>query len=65
MMSMAHALGLRVVAEGVETEAQRAWLSLRDCDVMQGWLFGKALPAADFESRFLIHGKSPQAHPAV
>lgn len=65
IMSMAHALGLRVVAEGVETEAQRAWLSLRDCDVMQGWLFGKALPAADFESRFLIRDKRPQAHPAV
>ena len=44
--AMTRAMGHRVVAEGVETEAQRDWLRAQGCDLAQGWLYGKAdLPA--------------------
>jgi diguanylate cyclase (GGDEF)-like protein/PAS domain S-box-containing protein len=45
----AHRLGARVVAEGVETEQQRVALADLNCDHAQGYLFGAALPSADFE----------------
>jgi diguanylate cyclase (GGDEF)-like protein/PAS domain S-box-containing protein len=45
----AHRLGARVVAEGVETEQQRAALADLHCDDAQGYLFGAALSPADFE----------------
>jgi diguanylate cyclase (GGDEF)-like protein len=46
------ALGLEVLAEGVETEAQLAMLSASECDAVQGFLFAKPLPAADAERYF-------------
>ena len=52
---MAHKLGLKVVAEGVETEAQRRLLIGIGCDYGQGYLFSKPLPAAEFE-QFLLGG---------
>ncbi len=44
-IALAHNLGLAVVAEGVETEAQRLLLTSHQCDFMQGYLFSKPLPA--------------------
>lgn len=52
IISMAHSLGLQVVAEGVETEAQLAFLRDGWCNEVQGYLFSSPLPAKAFE-RFL------------
>jgi diguanylate cyclase (GGDEF)-like protein/PAS domain S-box-containing protein len=49
MVVMAHALGLKVIAEGVETVEQREVLKAMGCDYAQGFLFAKALPAPEFE----------------
>ncbi|MBQ0961834.1 EAL domain-containing protein [Ideonella sp. 4Y11] len=46
MIKMAHALGLKVVAEGVETERQRDLLLALHCDEFQGYLYGRPMPAA-------------------
>jgi diguanylate cyclase (GGDEF)-like protein len=47
VLAMTSALDLRVVAEGVETEAQRDWLREQGCDLAQGWLFGRPQRAED------------------
>jgi EAL domain-containing protein (putative c-di-GMP-specific phosphodiesterase class I) len=53
IINLAHALKLKVVAEGVETEEQSSLLRLLSCDEMQGFLFSKPVPAEVFEERFL------------
>lgn len=53
IINLAHALKLKVVAEGVETEAQARLLRELDCDEMQGYLFSRPVPAAIFEGKFL------------
>ncbi|MEO8005900.1 MAG: EAL domain-containing protein, partial [Betaproteobacteria bacterium] len=47
VISLAHSLKLRVVAEGVETEVQADLLRKMACDEFQGYLFGKPVPSAD------------------
>ncbi len=49
IITMAHALGLRVVAEGVETEEQRGILRALACDEMQGFLFCKPISVEEIE----------------
>ncbi len=46
IVSLAHSLKMKVVAEGVETEEQSRYLRLLKCDEMQGYLFSKPLPAS-------------------
>ena len=52
MIAMAHALKLEVVAEGVETEAQHAFLTRNGCDMAQGYLFGRPVDPAEIEAMF-------------
>lgn len=49
ILSMAHTLNLKVIAEGVETEKQLEYLRRHECDMCQGYYFSKPVPAADFE----------------
>jgi len=50
IIAMTQALGLNVIAEGVETEAQHRFLSLSGCHAFQGYLFGKPVPLEQFEA---------------
>ena len=55
IIAMGHSLRLEVVAEGVETQAQRDFLTAQGCDGMQGFLFSRPLPA-DKCAAFLRQG---------
>ncbi|MEQ8957831.1 MAG: EAL domain-containing protein [Coleofasciculus sp. C2-GNP5-27] len=57
IIEMANTLNLKLVAEGVETEAELAFVVQHHCHKMQGYLFSKPLPAKEFES-LLFSGKS-------
>ena len=56
IIDMAHQLNLKVVAEGVETEAELAFLVKHECDDVQGYLFSRPLPTQEFE-QLLVSGK--------
>ena len=49
IISMAHSLNMRVIAEGVETKEQLNCLRMHQCDAMQGYLFSRPLPVEQFE----------------
>jgi diguanylate cyclase (GGDEF)-like protein/PAS domain S-box-containing protein len=49
IIGMAHNLGIEVIAEGVETEEQRAFLEQHGCHACQGYLFSKPVPIEEFE----------------
>ena len=55
VIRIGQSLGLQVVAEGVETDAQRRFLQALDCDVLQGFLFSRALPADELARWALAH----------
>lgn len=50
-IDMGHQLGLSIVAEGVETEAEQAFLSQHRCDYVQGYLLGRPMPPAMLQQR--------------
>ena len=50
IVQMAHSLGMKTIAEGVETEEQLAILREKSCDEIQGYLYSKPLPAEQFET---------------
>ena len=67
-LSMAHDLGLMVVAEGVETAGQRDFLQAHGCNACQGWLYARAMPAHELaawlrQQHEAMPGRSPRAAP--
>ena len=55
IIAMGHSLRLTLIAEGVETEEQLAFLRVRECHKVQGYLFGRPMPAAGLQA--LLTGK--------
>ena len=52
IIAMAHNLGLKVIAEGVENKEQLSFLQLRNCDFVQGYFFSRPISAEVFENEF-------------
>ena len=59
ILSLSKAMGLPVIAEGVETEEQREYLASLGCHSFQGYLFSHPLPLAEFERLWLNSAESP------
>ena len=47
IVTLGRSLGMQVIAEGVETDAQLAQLHLENCDIAQGYFFGRPVPASE------------------
>jgi diguanylate cyclase (GGDEF)-like protein/PAS domain S-box-containing protein len=62
ILALAESLGLRVVAEGVETEEQRTYLHERRCHELQGFLFAKPMPADQLDQWLVMNrgGQTPR-----
>jgi len=65
ILQMARALGKKVIAEGVETEAQREFLQAAGCDEVQGFLYAPALDGLSFEKHLQSEPPPPLPHPHV
>jgi EAL domain-containing protein (putative c-di-GMP-specific phosphodiesterase class I) len=63
ILQVAHALGMQAIAEGVETEPQRAFLQAAGCDEFQGFLFAPALDSLSFERRLGVADTRPPPPP--
>ena len=50
LIAMAHSLGLKIIAEGIETVEQAEFLLAEMCEEGQGFLYAKPLPATEFEA---------------
>jgi EAL domain-containing protein (putative c-di-GMP-specific phosphodiesterase class I) len=64
VISLGEALGLRTVAEGVETELQARHLLETGCEQLQGYLFGRPAPATDFTVGVITRDEPGRAAPA-
>lgn len=53
LIGICHQMGIRVIAEGVETQDQLEILQKLECDVVQGYYYGRPIPASDFQDQFL------------
>ena len=63
ILSLGHAMGLSVIAEGVETEEQRGYLAGLGCHSFQGFLFSRPLPLKQFED--FLHGFAESGDPRL
>ena len=63
IITMAHSMGMKVVAEGVETEAQLAQLRRHGCDEAQGFLLARPMEAADCRAFLQRHARRQLDHP--
>lgn len=61
VMAMSHSLGMSVIAEGVETEAQLEFILNNNCEEIQGFYYSQPLPADEFEAFVLQHNKKAAA----
>ncbi len=55
IINLAHTLGMKVVAEGVETQMQAEFLTEQGCDYLQGYLYAKPLPAIELNQLLLLN----------
>ncbi len=53
IIDMCHAMGLKVIAEGVETDQERLALMYKNCDMYQGYLLSKPIPAKEFYEKYI------------
>ena len=53
IIDMCHAIGLKVIAEGVETDQERLALMYKKCDMYQGYLLSKPIPAKEFYEKYI------------
>lgn len=58
VIALAHSLGMKVVAEGVETNEQLQWLADYECDIVQGYFLGRPLPENKIISQFATIDKT-------
>jgi EAL domain-containing protein (putative c-di-GMP-specific phosphodiesterase class I) len=62
VISLAESMGLSVIAEGVEMQAQADFLAAHDCHAYQGYFFGRPVPLEDFE---MLISDSPKQRPVL
>lgn len=58
IIALTHSMGMKTMAEGVETQAQRDLLVQLGCDYLQGYYFARPLRVEEFEQRFLDNGRN-------